>query len=750
MNKNTKGNKVKCAFCGKSYYDLGRSNHPCPGCNKTNKSNNKKFGNNTKPSIEDDAPSVEMELMEVTSENSNKAFSQNSGTVKFEFKEVKPGWYCAPKSSIVKGVISSRKDVFFLQSAPLAGLIKYLCSPRFKGIGVSTASEIVNKNSGSVIASLEGSVDFISSELGVNKTIAKSLQAGWKQDSKSNIFKVLLLEAGLTELQIKDLSEKVGSNIVRIVNDNPFRLLKLISRFGFEDVDSLAARLNIEISNKQRILAASVFYLQEHGEKRLKHTCLPLNNLVQRVGELTNIDNSQVETTINDNREEFVFNERKGREVVSTIASAERETLILSEIKNIINNNKTKLELEELDKDELNSGLDVDLSKEQLDAIELALKSSLVLITGGPGAGKTTLLEGLVRTFSKSKVKLRLCAPTGKAAMRIGQNRYLSKFKPSTIHMYLANPKLQKFDVMIVDEASMIDVDLMLDLLISVPQGSAIIFVGDADQLPPVGSGQPFKDFLESERFPTARLTGNFRQDSFSDTVKSARSIIKGDLPKINDNLSGSDFNFFECPKDQQADLILQLYFDLLPKKLSVAPIDLQILSPQRPGHVGILRLNEMIQDRITDKSKVVFYKKSGDHNISFYAGDKVIQRKNNYKHQVMNGDQGTIVKGNGQNVVVEFNGKSITLEGEEKFDLDLSYATTIHSSQGSEYPGVIIPVTSSHSHMLSRQLLYTAVTRGKRQVCMVGEAKALDTAIAQFHKDFRWTSLVPNIQISL
>ena len=152
--------------------------------------------------------------------------------------------------------------------------------------------------------------------------------------------------------------------------------------------------------------------------------------------------------------------------------------------------------------------------------------------------------------------------------MRIGQNRYLSKFQPSTIHMYLANPKLQKFDVMIVDEASMIDVDLMLDLLISVPRGSAIIFVGDADQLPPVGSGQPFKDFLESERFPTARLTGNFRQDSFSDTVKAARSIIKGDLPKINDNLSGSDFNFFECPKDQQADLILQLYFDLLPKKL--------------------------------------------------------------------------------------------------------------------------------------------------------------------------------------
>ena len=187
-----------------------------------------------------------------------------------------------------------------------------------------------------------------------------------------------------------------------------------------------------------------------------------------------------------------------------------------------------------------------------------------------------------------------------------------------------------------------------------------------------------------------------------------------------------------------------------MPAKLKVEPQDIQIISPQRPGNVGVLSLNDLIQYRVTGKTKSIFKKKSGNHEVTFYIGDKVIQRKNNYELKVMNGDQGVITRVSGQNLMVEFDGVEIAYDGLQRFDLDLAYATTIHSSQGSEYPGVIIPVVAAHAHMLSRNLIYTAITRGKRQVCIVGELAALEKALAQYQKDFRWTSLTEQLKAEL
>jgi len=313
-----------------------------------------------------------------------------------------------------------------------------------------------------------------------------------------------------------------------------------------------------------------------------------------------------------------------------------------------------------------------------------------------------------------------------------------------------AAKKTSEFDVMIIDEASMIDVDLMVDLLEAIPEGTGLIFIGDVDQLPPVGPGQPFKDLIESEMVSVSRLTGNFRQSSFSDTVKAARDVIRGNTPKITSSLAQSDFVFLEVPPSEQADTVLNLYFDLMPAKLKVEPQDIQIISPQRPGNVGVLSLNDLIQYRVTGKTKSIFKKKSGNHEVTFYIGDKVIQRKNNYELKVMNGDQGVITRESGQNLMVEFDGVEIAYDGLQRFDLDLAYATTIHSSQGSEYPGVIIPVVAAHAHMLSRNLIYTAITRGKRQVCIVGELAALEKALAQYQKDFRWTSLTEQLKAEL
>lgn len=745
-----KGNKVKCRSCGSFYYDLNKPNHSCPKCAKKSYPSKGSFTKKVKKTPSQNTISPELELFEVNAGAPQKGYSLNSGTLKLDFEEPAEGWYCAPKSLIKGGTIGNRKHIFFLETPPSEGLISLLSSTKFKGIGRVTASEIAKINVGSAINALGQSVEFIQEQFGVSKEVAKSLQTGWMDDPKSNLLQIILLEIGLTGDQIKGVLTEVGAMIIPLTNENPFKLISLIPRFDFEDVDRVVARLNIGITNEQRVIAASEHYLLDQAEKRFRHTCLPLSNLVQRVSEMTSIEASEVENIIQTNRNSFFFTNHKQKEVISTIASGKRDDEILAGLKDIIKKHKTRAGAKKFRLEELNAGLKIDLSGEQLDAVELGLSNPVSLITGGPGSGKTTMLEGLVRAFESLEASIRICAPTGKAANRISENRYLSKFKPSTIHRFLATHSLHKFDVMIIDEASMIDVNLMLELLASIPSGSSLIFVGDADQLPPVGPGQPFKDFLNSENIPTARLTGNFRQDSFSDTVKAARNIIRGNLPEIHENLSRSDFTFFECPKEQQASLVLRLYFDLLPSKLGVRPIDLQILTPQRPGHVGMSLLNDMIQARVTDQSKVLLSKMSGSGQVRFFAGDKVIQRKNNYDKGIVNGDQGTLVKKEKEDIIIEFNGRNVRLSGKEKFDIDLAYATTVHSSQGSEYPGVIIPITSAHSHMLSRQLIYTAVTRGKKQVCLVGEAAAFERALAQYQKDFRWTGLGASLNKSL
>ena len=317
----------------------------------------------------------------------------------------------------------------------------------------------------------------------------------------------------------------------------------------------------------------------------------------------------------------------------------------------------------------------INLSEEQIEAINMALKTPVSVITGGPGSGKTTLVQGLVSLTKELKIKTRLCAPTGKAAKRLAENPEIKSLKPSTIHLYLAQQtsKPSKFQMMIVDEASMIDIDLLLELFSSIPDGASVVLIGDRDQLPPVASGQPFKDFIESEKLEVARLTGNFSQDHFSNTVKAARSIIRGQLPELDTGLSKNDFLFIETPPGQQAAVILKNYFEFIPDKLGIEPQDVQILAAQRTGDVGVMRLNELIQAQLVSKTKKpLFTKKDRNKEVEFYAGDKVINRKNNYQHGVMNGDQGIILRSEGGNLIVEFESLVIS------FILFLQYYRTI------------------------------------------------------------------------
>ncbi len=744
----TKGKKHICKLCNRPYFDLGKKIHSCPKC----KSKTPPKGKSKKTEKPKDT-SLLMELFEVTDPSSGKGYSISSGVLKLSFPAIRLGWHAVIGSEIKSKEIKNKDALIYLNEAPLKGLQAYLSSVKFKGVGAVTSRDLIANHKAGTLRTLGGSPEFIETELDVKDDVAKSLKAGWVAKPDENIFSIIMNEMGLLEMQIKEITKTLGADIIAVLNTDPFSLVKALPRFNFQNVDRICRRLHIELNEEQLIVAATDYYLGD-AENKLRHTCIPEDNTHQRVSELLQVTADKVQAALSSNKEAFVYKERKNRTVISTIESSRRDEKIAKEIKSIIEKHKSISDGRVFDSKNIETSDGITLSDEQINAINNVVKSPVSVITGGPGSGKTTMVQGLVSALKTLNKNVRLCAPTGRAAKRISETPGLAELGPSTIHMFLAKKRAAKnaseFDVMIIDEASMIDVDLMVDLLEAIPEGTSLIFIGDIDQLPPVGPGQPFKDLIESEMVLVSRLTGNFRQFSFSDTVKAARDVISGNIPKINSSLAQSDFVFLEVPPGEQADTVLNLYFDLMPAKLKVEPQDIQIISPQRPGNVGVLRLNDLIQYQITGKSKPVFKKKSGNHEVTFYVGDKVIQRKNNYELKVMNGDQGVITRESGQDLMVEFDGAEIAFNGLQRFDLDLAYATTIHSSQGSEYPGVIIPVVAAHAHMLSRNLIYTAITRGKQQVCIVGEITALEKALAQYQRDFRWSGLTEQLKIKL
>ena len=395
---------------------------------------------------------------------------------------------------------------------------------------------------------------------------------------------------------------------------------------------------------------------------------------------------------------------------------------------------------------ELQTFDEIELSDEQILAVNTSVNEPVSVITGGPGAGKTTMVLGLVSALESLDQSVRICAPTGRAAKRIEDNPILKKFEPSTIHRYLGGAGTEggnDFDVMIVDESSMIDVDLLVLLLESIPDGASLVFIGDPDQLPSVAPGQVFRDIIGSPVIPVSRLTGNFRQAEFSDIIKAARGVIRGKLLDFSNTLEKSDFVFLETPPNQVAEKVISSFFEDLPIKLPLhQQSEFQILSPMRKHSAGITNLNDVIQAKLAKGQKTVFEKVLGGIEKKFFVGDRVIMIQNNYDIEVMNGDVGQILRKQGNSFIVEFDGKEIEFPEVEVEKLELAYAISIHKSQGSEYPAVIIPITSEHSFMLSRNLIYTAITRGRQQVILVGQISKLKDAISKVMKDRRHTGL--------
>lgn len=634
-----------------------------------------------------------------------------------------------------------------LKEEPIEGLKKYLSNKNFQGIGPKNADTIAQNIGMTVIKYLhERNVNILEEK--TSKKLSEALLGGWDLDYENSGFEILFSQIGFSYTQKKFVKEEFGNKFFAEIHKDPYMLLQRIPRLSFDKIESIISIFGIEVSLDQKIVAATRHALMQSEAER-GNTCGPLERVLLRTQEITKNDIETIQTAINSH--EHLFNNFKvqDKNFLETIEACERDNDIAQQIC-LIKDNFKPIKGKQFS---ANKNATNPLSEEQVQAIQNSLEAGVSIITGGPGTGKTRIIEGLAQVLVNGFRKtIRICAPTGRAAKRIAENQALKKFQPSTIHMLKAmidsSAKDIEFDTLIVDESSMIDINLFNDLVKMLPLGSQLILIGDVDQLPPVGAGQPFLDLIRSKKIVVSRLSKQFRQGSDSVIPKVARAINKGELIEFSSDFSSSGFSFVEVDKGQVVEKIIEVVdFFTGNKNGSIDFEKTQILSPMRRYSSGLINLNSIMQKKYNPNGEKVFSKMEGEKEIQFCAGDKVICTQNDYDIDVRNGDIGYVVNKVGKNIRVEFDGEMKLFHNNKIDYLDLAYAITVHKSQGSEYPNVVMPIVDDHRIMLTRKLIYTAITRGKQNVCLIGSKRVLREALKKVFLNLRYSNLNQKIE---
>ena len=634
-----------------------------------------------------------------------------------------------------------------LKEEPIEGLKKYLSNKNFQGIGPKNADTIAQNIGMTVIKYLhERNVNILEEK--TSKKLSEALLGGWDLDYENSGFEILFSQIGFSYTQKKFVKEEFGNKFFAEIHKDPYMVLQKIPRLSFDKIESIISIFGIEVSLDQKIVAATRYALMQSEAER-GNTCGPLERVLLRAQEITKNDIETIQTAINSH--EHLFNNFKvqDKNFLETIEACERDNDIAQQIC-LIKDNFKPIKGKQFS---ANKNATNPLSEEQVQAIQNSLEAGVSIITGGPGTGKTRIIEGLAQVLVNGFRKtIRICAPTGRAAKRIAENQALKKFQPSTIHMLKAmidsSAKDIEFDTLIVDESSMIDINLFNDLVKMLPLGSQLILIGDVDQLPPVGAGQPFLDLIRSKKIVVSRLSKQFRQGSDSVIPKVARAINKGELIEVSSDFSSSGFSFVEVDKGQVVEKIIEVVdFFTGNKNGSIDFEKTQILSPMRRYSSGLINLNSIMQKKYNPNGEKVFSKMEGEKEIQFCAGDKVICTQNDYDIDVRNGDIGYVVNKVGKNIRVEFDGEMKLFHNNKIDYLDLAYAITVHKSQGSEYPNVVMPIVDDHRIMLTRKLIYTAITRGKQNVCLIGSKRVLREALKKVFLNLRYSNLNQKIE---
>ena len=668
---------------------------------------------------------------------------------------VSPGEYASASGHWVTDREHGRqfRAVFVKISPPttLTGIERYLGSGMVKGVGPVYAGKLVKSFGAAVFDVIEQSPERLREIPGIGEVRARKITSGWADQKVIRSIMVFLHAHGVSTSRAVRIFKTYGQGAIDIVRENPYRLAQDIRGIGFLSADTIAQKIGIARDSPLRAQAGISYALTEASAQG--HCGLPYAELAPLAVKLLDIPESIIETAIaQEIADEVLFPDTvESQPCVFLAPLYYAEQSIAAQIRRLKSGAAT---LPAFDADKaipwVEQKLSIQLADTQKEAIRLALSSKLLVITGGPGVGKTTLVNSILTIMTVKGVKPLLCAPTGRAAKRLYESTGL---EAKTIHRLLEiNPINGQFkrnadyplecDLLVADECSMIDVPLASQLLKAVATSTAMVLVGDVDQLPSVGPGQFLTDLIDSGAVPVIRLTEVFRQAATSRIVRSAHLINQGVFPSLPARGEASDFYLVSAEEPEViARTVVNLVQTRLPRKFNVDPVrDIQVLCPMNRGITGARGINQALQEALNPPGEDSVDK----FGNRFSVGDKVMQIENNYDRDVFNGDIGFVtgMDHDEEKLAVTFDGRLVTYPFGELDELVLCYATTIHKSQGSEYPVVVIPISTQHYMMLKRNLIYTGITRGKRLVVLDGQKKALAMAVKGKQVERRWSKL--------
>jgi len=668
-----------------------------------------------------------------------------------EFLECTGSWH----NDRVHGMQFKAAQLQVVQPTTLEGIEKYLGSGMVKGIGPHFAKALVQAFGAEVFDVIEETPARLLELPGIGPKRMEKVAAAWVEQKAVREIMVFLQSHGLGTARAVRIYKTYGNEAILKVTENPYRLALDIHGVGFKTADALAAKLGLAPDSPMRAQAGVRHVLQEMSGRG--HCAAARDELCSSAAALLEIAQPVIDAAISAEiaEENLIPDEIAGRPCLFLTPLYRAEVGVAASLSRLAPGAPPWGEIvaeQAIPWVEGETGLT--LSPSQREAVRLALGSKVVVITGGPGVGKTTLVNSILSIIRARKLRVTLCAPTGRAAKRLTESTGLEaktihrllEFDPQTFGFKRGRDNPLETDLLVLDESSMVDVVLMNKLLPAVPDSAALVIVGDVDQLPSVGPGCVLADIIASGAVPTVRLTEIFRQAASSRIIVNAHRINRGELPLKDEGKELSDFYFIPAttPEDIHAKL-LQVVTERIPKRFGLHPVrDIQVLTPMNRGGLGARSLNAELQQALNGKAEP----KVTRFGTGFAPGDKVIQTVNNYDKEVFNGDIGRIatLDLDEGSLSVEFDDRLVPYEFGELDELSLAYATSIHKSQGSEYAAVVIPLAMQHYTMLERNLIYTAVTRGKQLVVVIGEPKALAMAVKNQKSQHRLTKLAGRI----